>query len=260
MLKQHLEDTTKLIAALTVIGRFLLLLGLSVFVVKAVADPPWARKKLREAGWSVKEVNVLGVRLASDDSFDMANALADVKARLEQQLRPIDGQPESRPDHRQIAQALQDLGTVQNLLTKQNETLQEVQKDAGVVFPPIPDAGWLYVGRLTEDKVLQAGPRIDVAGTKLENGSVKQVQLSSAAPVVDNGAECARTRIEDVQHSAPAELQRIQVLLVPAPGKPLQVQQTVSCPSIGNGKLLYAQVRIRKEDVKFAKFETLLRR
>ena len=145
-------------------------------------------------------------------------------------------------------------------LAKQNATLTDVQEKAGVVVPPIPDTGWLYVGRLAEDKRFAPGPSISPSETRLDGERVVGLQIRTDTPVTENGDECIRKKLEDIHPPTAEQLQSVQVLLSPSPKHLLDVVATATCPSIGNGKWVYAKVRISKEDVKFAKFDTLIRR
>ena len=99
-----------------------------------------------------------------------------------------------------------------------------------------------------------------LAETKIEGTKVVRLQIRVDSPVVENGDECVRKTLEEMHPPTAAELQSVQVLLSPKPGYPLDVLATADCPSKGNGKWLYAKVRISKGDVKFVKFETLLKR
>ncbi len=259
-MKQSLENVAKLLSVLTDTCKFLVLASLSSFAIAAVTQPAWARQKLKDVGLSIKEVNVFGVKLAADDGFDMAKALGDAKLNLEALRNVQPGQPSATGGSDQVAQAIAELDKIQTSLLRQAETLKSVQQQAGAVLPSVPDAGWLYVGRLAEDKTFMPGPRISAAGTRIESGKVSRLQIGADAPVVENGDECVRKTLEEIHPPSAEDLQSIQVLIHPNPAHALEVLATASCPSAGNGRWLYAKIRIQKDDVKFVKFETLLRR
>ena len=255
-LKQSLESADKLLTVLSGVCKFSGLAVLTAFAVAAVTHPAWARQKLQDAGLSIKEVNIFGVKLAADETFSMARALADARLNLD----TIKSQLGQGTGSETLTKALLELDHIQASLTKQSATLKDVQEKSGVAVPQVPETGWLYVGRLAEDGSLAIGPRLDSAGTKVDGSKVARVQLKIDSPVVENGEECTRKTLEELHPPTPDELQSVQVLLSPNPAHSLEVIQTATCPSIGKGKWLYAKIRIPKNDVKFAKFEAQLSR
>ncbi|CAN5490664.1 hypothetical protein BH11PSE9_BH11PSE9_18300 [soil metagenome] len=255
-LRQSLESADKLLAFLSGVCKFSGLAFLTVFAVAAVTHPAWARQKLQDAGLSIKEVNIFGVKLAAEETFNMARALADARLNLDTIKSQLSLGTGSEP----LTKALVELDRIQASLTKQSTTLRDVQEKSGLAVPQIPETGWLYVGRLAEDGSLAIGPRLDLAGTKVDGGEVTRVQLRIDTPVVENGEECTRKTLEELNPPTPEELQSVQVLLSPNSSHSLEVIGTATCPSIGKGKWLYAKIRIPKNDVKFSKFETQLRR
>jgi hypothetical protein len=256
--KQTLESAGKFVTVLTDACKLAVLATLSTFAIAALVLPNWAKERLREVGLSVKEVNAFGVKLVANEAFDTANALADTRIALEG-FRTELGATAAEPGH-PVAKALAALDKAESSLLAQGGQLQEVLRSSGVAMPPLPDAGWLYIGRLAQGGGWTAGPRIDAAGTRLDGERVTRVQLRADAAVLQNGDECTRSKLEEIHPPTDAERQTLQLLLAPNATRPLEVLATATCPSAGQGKWVYAKVRIPKDDVKFTKFEALLQR
>jgi hypothetical protein len=256
--KQLLENCSKVVSILTDACKLAVLVALSVFAVASIVRPAWAKERLKDAGLSVKEINVFGVKLVANDAFDAANALAETKVALESYRSNLG--PAAAGATHPITNALSNLDKVAAVLSNQSAKVNDVLKEAGEAPRPIPQSGWLYVGRISEGGAFTPGPRIDAAGTKVDGKRVIKVQLKAEAPVMQNGDDCVRKKLEDIHPPTQQDLDALQLLLAPNPTTSLDVSDTVSCPSIGNGQWLYAKVKITPADVKFVKFASLLHR
>lgn len=78
----QIEKLSKVLSLLTDACRFLVFAGLSAFAIAALAAPTWARGKLQAFNLDIKEVNILGIKLAARESFDIAESLVETKVRL----------------------------------------------------------------------------------------------------------------------------------------------------------------------------------
>ncbi len=258
-LKAYLEITAKLFAVLTEACKLLVIAVLSTFAVAAIAQPAWARQRLTEMGLSVKEINIFGVKLASNEAFDMAKTLAEVKSTVTLAQAQIDSNPGNATKD-SLAHAVAQLDKLQASLVKQNQTLADVREKAGALSPQVPQSGWLYVGRVGENNSFLPGLSINSKQTRIIAGKLVELHLKSDAVILGNGDECIRTAMDDIHPPTQEEKESIEFLLSPNPKTPLEVLTTAECPSKGGGKWLYAKVRLSKEDVKFMKFGDLLKR
>lgn len=256
--KQLLENCSKAVSLIGEACKVVVLLTLSIFAVIAVLKPAIAKEKLKDAGLAVKEVNLFGVKLAANDAFDAAEAIADAKTTLENYKATLG--VTSNQASASIDEALNKLTTATTVLAGQSSKVAAVLKDAGAVLPPLPDDGWVYIGRLADSGTFTPGPRVDPGKTRIQGQRVTALHLRSEAPVVRNGDDCASTRLEDIHPPTSRDLQALQVLLTPNPTTSLDVLATARCPSIGGGQWVYAKVKIHPADVRFTKFENLLNR
>lgn len=135
-----------------------------------------------------------------------------------------------------------------------------IRERAGVAAPQVPRLGWLYVGRIAEDKSFLPGLAIDPDRTKFNGGKLTELQIKADAILLGNGDECVRTAIEDFHPRTAEEKESIEFLLSPNSKSSLEVVSTMECPSMGGGKWVYAKILVPKEDVKFVKFVDLLKR
>lgn len=258
-MKSYLELVAKLLSVLTEACKFLVIAVLSVFAVAAIAQPAWAHKKLTDMGLSVKEINIFGVKLASNETFDMAKTLAEAKSTIALVQNQIDNSP-GAVGKEPLAKAVAQLDKIQSSLVKQSETLKDIREKAGVVAPHVPQMGWLYVGRIAEDKSFLPSMSIDQGRTKIVAGKLTEVQIKGDAILLGNGDECVQTAMEDIHPPTAEEKESIEFLLSPNPKSQLEIVSTAECPSKGGGKWLYARIRVPKDDVKFVKFGDLLKR
>lgn len=257
-MKNYLELAAKLFAVLTDACKFLVVAVLSAFAVAAIAQPAWARQRLTDMGLSVKEVNIFGVKLASNETFDMANTLAEAKSTIALVQSQLDNSP-GATGKESLATAVTQLDKLQASLVKQSETLTDIREKAGVAPPQVPQMAWIYVGLITENKSFQPGLSIDPSRTKIEAGKLAELQINADAILLGNGNECVRTAMEDIHPPTADERESIKFLLSPNPRNSLEVMSTAECPSKGGGKWLYAKIQVPKDDVKFVKFGDMLK-
>lgn len=257
-IKAKIETVSKLISVLSDTCKFVVLAALAAFAIAAIAEPSWARQKLKDAGLSIKEINAFGVKLAADEAFDAAKSIADAKLTLTKLQTELVAQDTSNA--KSISEAIVELDKAKSSLIKQTSSLKEVGEKAGLTAPELPPTGWIFVGRTSEDKTFTPGPRIDAQQTRVVANKVVALQIKSEAPVTSNGDECITLEAKDIRPPTEEQLQRMQVLISPNPTQGLQVVSTATCPSKGNGLWIYAQVKINASDVKFVKYESLLRR
>lgn len=252
----RLDRTAKLLSLLSDACRLLVLLTLTVFALTAMAAPDWARMHLGKLGLSLKEVNAFGVRLVANEAFDVAASLAEARATLDQ----LKAQPGIAVDPSVLKKVSDRIDQASASLGRQDQALKDVRQQAGIVPPPLPETGWVYVGRLAEDRSWLPGWSIDATRTRIDGAQVQQLALKADAVVLGNGNECTQLKLEDVQ--PPTEQERLapQILLDGEARPVIDVIATASCPSKGNGQWLYAKIRIARESVKFVKYQDLVRR
>ncbi|MBA4340943.1 MAG: hypothetical protein C0423_02195 [Methylibium sp.] len=252
----RLDRAAKLLSLLTDTCRFLVLLALTAFALTAMASPDWARKRLADLGLSVKEVNAFGVRLVANEAFDVAANLAEARATLDQ----LKAQPGIAVDASALKKVSDRIEQASASLGRQDQAIKDVRQQAGIVPPPLPETGWVYVGRLAEDRSWLPGWSIDATRTRLDGAQVRQLGLKADAVVLGNGNECTQLKLEELQPPTAQDLQAPQILLDGEARPLLDVIATASCPSKGKGQWLYAKIRIARESVKFVKYQDLIRR
>ncbi len=251
----RLDRAAKLLTLLIDACRLAVLLALTVFALTAMASPHWARQRLAELGLSIKEVNAFGVKLVGNEAFDAATSLAEARVTVEQwkaQGGAVDPAALKKVADR-LEQASASLG-------RQDQAIKDVRQQAGILPPPLPETGWVYVGRLAEDRSLLPGWSIDAARTRIEGSQVRQLALKADAVVLGNGNECTQIKLEELQPPTAQQLEAPQILLSGESHPLLDVIATASCPSKGNGLWLYAKIRIAREAVRFVKYQDLIRR
>lgn len=253
-----LDRIAKLFSVLTDACKFLVLLALTVFAFAAFAQPGWAQQKLAELGLKVKEIDAFGVKLVANDAFDMAKDLAEAKVKLDE-LRAQAAQSGGSVSAAEIVKVSEKLDTVRDALGRQGEALKGVQQQAGIAAVPVPETGWVYVGRLPEQGPWQPGWSIDGKQSAIKDGNVAKLVLRADTVVLGNGNDCTRQAMTDIQPPSAEELQAPQILLSGDAKGELEVLSTARCPSVGNGQWMYAKVRVRASDVKFVKYGDLLK-
>lgn len=252
-----LDRAARLLSLLTDACKFCVLLALTAFAFAAFAQPDWARRKLDELGLRVKEIDAFGVKLVANDAFDMAKDLAEAKARLEA-LKTEAAQAGGGVDAAELAKVAEKLDTVRASLGKQGQAIKSVQQQAGMAAAPLPETGWVFVGRLPEQGAWQPGWSIDAKRTAIEAGQVRRLGLRADTVVLSNGNECTRQPLQEVQPPSEQDLQAPQLLLSGDAKAALEVLATASCPSVGKGQWIYAKVRVPADEVKFVKYGELL--
>lgn len=251
----RLDRAAKLLTLLIDACRFFVLLALTVFALTAMASPEWARRRLAELGLSIKEVNAFGVKLVGNEAFEAATSLAEARAAVEQLKAQGGGS-----DPAALTKVSDRLEQASASLGRQDQAIKEVRQQAGIVPPPLPETGWVYVGRLAEDRSLLPGWSVDAARTRIDGNEVRQLGLKADTVVLGNGNECTQLKLEELQPPTVQELQAPQILLSGESHPVLDVIATASCPSKGNGLWLYAKIRIARESVRFVKYQDLIRR
>ena len=118
--KQLLENCSKAVSLIGEACKVVVLLTLSIFTVIAVLKPAIAKEKLKDAGLAVKEVNLFGVKLAANDAFDAAEAIADAKTTLENYKATLG--VTSNQANASIDEALNKLTTATTVLAGQSST------------------------------------------------------------------------------------------------------------------------------------------
>lgn len=256
---QRIETFSKVLNFLTELVKFCALAAIAAFVVATLANPSWAQRRLKALNLQVKEVSFAGVKLVANETFEVANSLVDAKINLESAATLLSStanasEVNSRATESSVKEALKHIEKMQLALNNQEGAIKEVGTQAGLPVSDIPATGWVYAGRISDGGAFQAGPRVDAKITNVSGGKLTRLQLKYDAPVVGNGNDCTRTNVADAPLPTAEDLQRIQVLLRADPVAPLNVLETAECPSIGNGKFIYARIAIPKDRVRFAKF------
>jgi hypothetical protein len=261
-IEQNVEKFSKVLALLTDLMKFCVLVALTTFAIAAIANPSWAQKRLKALNLQVKEINFAGVKLVASESFDVANLLVDTQINLETASNQLSSSNSQSGTSSSLAEAsvkaaLKRVGEMQVAMGRQENAIKETAIQAGLPTPEIPKTGWIYVGRLSEGGTFTPGPRIDPKETVTSKGKLVRLQIRYDAPIVSDGESCVRTQLSDFQPPSADDLQRIQVLLRAEPYAPLKVLVTAECPSAGNGKWLYAKIEIAKDRVRFVKFSEI---
>jgi len=225
---------------------------LAIFAITAFAYPPWAHVQLSRLGIEIKEISVAGVKVVVDQSFALADALAEAELSLGNAREVLKASASTVDAARatvSVDAAIKRVATAQAALVVQERGTKKLQHKAGLQ-PELPDSAWITVGRLTEAKELQPAARIDASGTTIANGQVKQVTLKKDA-MVHTSDECTRTDIADVRPVSPAETQKVVILLSAGAYEAIE---THSCPSIGGGKMISARIAVTPARVRLARY------
>ena len=224
---------------------------LALFAIAAFADPPWAHKQLRRLGLELKEVDLPGLKLVVNESFKLAQDLAEAQQTLASAREALKaGGSTSDAARATLDEAIRRVSSAHAALIAQEDGTKKIQHTAGVQ-PELPASAWVTVGRLTAANQLQPAARIDATGTRIENGQVRQVALKQAA-VVRNEENCDRTDIADVKPVSPEEMRRIVMLMKQGT---YEVIETHACGSIGDGKWLSARIAVTADRVRLTAFE-----
>ncbi|MBI5899785.1 MAG: hypothetical protein HZB40_11210 [Rhodocyclales bacterium] len=261
-IEQKVERLSKVLALLTDLMKFCVLAVLSAFAVAAIANPSWAQRRLKALNLQVKEINIAGVKLVANESFDVANSLVDTQIDLEAASTQLSSSNNSPGPGISLAEAsvkaaLKRVDEMQVAMRKQENAIKETAIQAGLPTQDIPTSGWIFVGRFSEGGTFTPGPRVDPKETIASKGKLVRLQIRYDAPIVSDGESCVRTQLSDFQPPSADDLKRIQVLLRAEPYAPLKVLATAECPSAGKGKWLYAKIEILKDRVRFAKFSEI---
>jgi hypothetical protein len=227
-----------------------LILLLALFAITALAYPPWAHTQLGRLGFQVSEISIAGVKLVVNQSFAISDALADAQTSLAKARDALKAAPNGDTGaSTALDAAVKRVADAQAALSKQGKGTKDLQAKAGLQ-PDLPDYAWVFVGRQSEEKLLQPSPRVDAGRTSIVNDQVKTLTLKQDT-MVDTVDDCTKTDIADVRPVSQKELQRIVILLSAGT---YEVSETNTCPSVGRGKFISARIQLNPDRVRLAKF------
>lgn len=255
-IEERLDKTARVFTLLFDIAKLAGLTTLILVGVAAIAFPSQVQGRLRALGLKIQQVDVLGVKLVQNETFDIANSLVDTKMSVDSAaVRLAAASGMSTEDRKAaevaIAGARNSVLKIQDSLGKQESAIKDAKARSGVTSPALPSTGWIFVGRIAENGTYIAAPRIDAKATAISNGVVTSLMLKYDSPVAENGDDCVRTDLKDVQPPSPNS---VQMLLQADPPAQLTVLSTAGCRSVDGGKWLYANIKIPADRVRFAKF------
>lgn len=255
-IETRIDTLSKLLKFLTEFVKFCGLAALAAFAVTALAVPTWTQARLKALNLQVKEINLPGIKLVANGTFDIANTLVDTKMTLDvaaEQMATTGGKSEATTAS--VNEAIKNVEKMRVALQKQESA---IRNQPGLSEVPLPESGWLTVGYVSESGAFFPSARIDGKKTVVTSGKLMQLQLKYDAHVMSTGFDCVKTDVADFRPPSPEALQQVQLLLRAEPYEPLKILDTSECPSAGKGKTLYAKIPVTKDRVRFAKFSELI--
>lgn len=258
-IEQKIETVSRVLGFLTELIKFIALAGLASFAAVALANPGWAQKQLKAWNLHVKEINVAGITLAANESFDVADKLVETRISVDSALDNLAAAAAPATATADLKKTIEHLDRLDKSLAQNDATLREATVKAGLPSPKVPSSGWIYVGLLTAGGKVVPGNRIDAKETVIANGTLTRLQLKYDAPVNGNGDDCGVTAVSDFSAPTPEDLQSTRILLRAAPYAPLKVLATAECRTIGDTRTLYARVEIEKDRVRLVRFADIPR-
>ncbi len=246
----HLERVSKMLGIASECGKLLVIGAALLFMVGALAAPDWIRERLtRMQVTSIKtplfDLVVTQVPKANAGTLQVAEALTRLEIAAEQ--LPADTAAEMRKS----------LTAAKKALDQQDRAVTVVAGAAGLERQ-LPSTGWVYVGYMPAGAALVPGDRIDPAGLAYQAGKLNALVLKRDAAVSTNGDDCTRTDLANAPIAGPDARSR-QLAIVRAAPEPLSVTRTAECTVRGGGKVVFAEVDVPENRVRFAELAVLQR-
>jgi hypothetical protein len=264
MSNDRIETVSKFFTMLSDLAKFVGIASLAAFAVASIAAPEWAQRRLDSLGLQVKEVNAFGIKIAAKEAVKAGNgviSIADGLTNAEISLGAIRAnlpkEQDTSAQAAEISRAMAGIKFAQNALDAQAEALGSTGKAVGLA-QEIPTTGWLYIGNFTADnKPRFVSPRIAPHGIQRSGNAISGVVLRYDAHIVSDGDDCTKVDIKDVPMPDPKAPEREFAILKASESNPLEVLKVSECPSIGDGKSVYVQVRVSKDRVRFSQLSKL---
>lgn len=264
MSNERIESASKLLAMLSDLAKFIGVSSLAFFAVAAIAAPEWTQKRLDALGWQIKEVNAGFFRItvketvkAGNGVIRIAEGLTNTEISLAALQASLPKGPDASQQNAEILRAMSSVKAAQLALGVQADALASTGKAVGLI-QDAPDMGWLYVGIFAANNDAKyISPRISPNGIQRAGGAITGILLKYDTVIVSNGDDCTKTSLKDVPMPDPNAPEREFTIVTPSESKPLEVIKVSECPSIGDGKLIYAQVRIPTERVRFSQLSKI---
>lgn len=259
---EKVEHWSKLLSLLNEAAKFSALGVLFFITVGAIVQPVSLGGILGKLNLGIKEISIGPIKIAvakettkvGNNMLQTSEALTEVQTRLTEMSTNFQQQPLNSTYRIKVEEALKNVLLAQQHLDEQSSSLNNTARAIGIAPNP-PEKGWLYVGIYGEDGKLRfPSSRLDLLKTTDSTGKqLTELVLKFDAAVVSDGDNCTKTNVSDFTPSNP----ELQYAVLRASPEPLKVLSTKACTSAGGNQVVYAEIKVPGNMVRFSSFSNL---